>query len=396
MLSIIGGSYIENCIDPTYHELYGSGLRAAAALSNKGFKIGFHSCICKKYEPLAILKSHTFGYTTQYHSIPKTIEFDYYHPLSTPIPIIEQDLKNIEIENIESEHILYYGMIEADAKFNGNFVVYDPQNNRSFNETGSTARHLALILNKKEAISLSKIKTDDLITAGKNLMISENAELIVIKNGVHGALIFEEENVSEIPVFETESVWPIGSGDIFSAVFAWKWMIEHKLPYDSAYEASQFTAHYCKTRQFPLVNSFPSMKELANSNIIKNIYLAGPFFSIAERWLINELHYILTEFGNNVFSPFHDIGVIEPTEIISKASYIADEDLKELTKCDTVLAVVTGLDAGTLFEIGYAKSLNKKVVILAQNVSENDLTMLIGTDCEITGDFSSAIYKASW
>ena len=95
MLSIIGGSYIENCIDPTYHEHYGSGLRAAAALSSKGFEIGFHSCICKKYEPLAILKSHTFGYTTQYHSIPKTIEFDYYHPLSTPTPIIEQDLVNL-------------------------------------------------------------------------------------------------------------------------------------------------------------------------------------------------------------------------------------------------------------------------------------------------------------
>jgi len=60
------------------------------------------------------------------------------------------------------------------------------------------------------------------------------------------------------------------------------------------------------------------------------------------------------------------------------------------------LAVVNGLDAGTLFEIGYAKSLGKKVVAFAQNVNSSDLTMLIGTDCEITSDFSTAVYKASW
>ena len=31
-----------------------------------------------------------------------------------------------------------------------------------------------------------------------------------------------------------------------------------------------------------------------------------------------------------------------------------------------------------------------------ENVNSNDLTMLIGTGCEIKDDFTTAVYKASW
>jgi nucleoside 2-deoxyribosyltransferase len=395
MLNIIGGSYIENCIDPPYHELYGSGLRAAAALANKGFKIKFHSCICKELEALAILKSSTFGYTYDYSIISKTIEFDYYHPLSKPIPIINEN-SITQFNNIRGENILYYGMIEAIARINGDYVVYDPQNHKSFIDTGSSAKHLAVILNKKEALSLSKIDDHDLTSIGKDLLMSENAEIIVIKNGVHGALVFEGRNVYEIPVFKTNTVWPIGTGDVFSAVFAWKWMIEKNSAYQSAYQASQFTAQYCQSKQLPLSNTYNTLEKIEIEKKIKNIYLAGPFFTIAERWLINELRNILIDFGNTVFSPYHDVGIIDSCNIKTLSSNIADKDLEGLSGCDAVLAIISGLDAGTLFEIGYAKSLNKKIVILAQNVNTNDLTMFIGTGCEITNDFSTAIYSVSW
>lgn len=396
MLDIIGGSYIEKCVDPMSNELYGSGLRAAAALSKKGFKIVFHSCICKEYESLAILSSNTFGYTCDYSIIPETIAFNYYHPLSHPIRNFEQISENIQIKNIEGRNILYYGMLEATAVFNGDFVVYDPQNQKKFSETGSTAKHLALVLNKNEALLFSRSESIDLVTVGKNLLLSEDAEVVIIKNGAHGALLFEDQVVHEIPIFETDTVWPIGSGDIFSASFAWKWMIEGNSAHESALKASQFTAQYCQYKQLPLVSTVLSMKALAYSHGVKNIYLAGPFFSISERWLINELRNILIQFGNNVFSPFHDVGLIESEDIRSSASKIAKKDLEGIFNCDTVLAVISGLDAGTLFEIGYARSLNKKIVILSENVSENDLTMIVGTGCEITNDFSTAIYKASW
>jgi len=395
MLTIIGGSYLENCIDPSYRELYGSGLRAAAALSNKGFEIFLHSCIGKKYESMAILKSHTYGYECSYVIGENTTEFEYYHPLSFPIINFDEDVEHQEIDNIKGEYILYYGMLEANARFSGNYVVYDPQNHISFKETGSSAKHLAIVLNRNEALMLSGINSTNLEEVGKRIIKSENAEVLVIKNGAHGALIFENEKVSEIPVFETDSVWPIGTGDIFSAVFSWKWMIEQKNAFESAYLASQYTAQYAQSRHLPLIRPSSSLKELKVTREIKNIYLAGPFFTIAERWLINEIRNTLIEFGNNVFSPLHDVGVYEIGNNLN-AKKIADKDIEGLKRCDTILAVVSGLDAGTLFEIGYARSLNKKVVILSQNVNENDLIMLIGTNCEITEDLSTAIYKASW
>ncbi|HCE53646.1 MAG TPA: hypothetical protein DER05_01035 [Lutibacter sp.] len=397
MLNIIGGSYIENCVDPFSSELYGSGLRASAALSNKGFKINFQSCICEKFKGLALLKSKTFGYSCNYTIIPQTVEFDYYHPLSVPISSFNQVSKICSIDNNREGDFLYYGMAESNAQINGNYVVYDPQNHINFKDTGSTSKHLAVILNKNEALLLSKGGSDDLTTIGKNLLISENADVIVIKNGVHGALVFENHEIFEIPVFYTNYVWPIGSGDIFSAVFAWKWIIEKESAFNAAFYASKNTAQYCLSKHLPVVlDPQGSLHPLEIKSRTKSIYLAGPFFSISERWLINELRNILINFGNKVFSPFHDVGIIHSGYINEQATNIASKDLEGIIKCDTVLAVINGLDVGTFFEIGYAKSLNKKVVILAQDIKEKDLTMLIGTECEITDDFSTAIYKASW
>lgn len=397
MLSIIGGSYVENCIDPSYQELYGSGLRAAAALSNKGFDINFYSLISEDLRELAELKSRTFGYKCSYWTTKYTIEFDYYHPLTFP-SIINYDDKSPtqELEISEYGNYLYYGMLEANFVFHGNYVVYDPQNYKSFKTTGSTAKHLAIILNKKEALYFSKSKSDDFSIIGNELLETENAEVVVIKNGIKGAYVVDKHGIFEIPVFTTTHVWPIGSGDVFTATFAWQWIIEKKSPMNAAYYASRMTAIFCQTKQLP-VNEFSEKlmpREIRKST--NKIYLAGPFFNVAERWIINEIRNILIDFGNEVFSPLHDVGILDADKIYSKSINIAKQDLDALTKCDTMLAIVSGLDAGTLFEVGFAKAKKKRVIILAQNVNENDLTMLIGSECEITKDLSTAIYMASW
>lgn len=397
MLNIIGGSYVENCIDPSYRELYGSGLRAAAALSQKGFDITFYSLISEGFKDLAELKSKTFGYKCNYWPISNTIEFDYYHPLTLP-SIINYDEVSLIQQLVISEYgdFLCYGMLEANFVFQGNYVVYDPQNFKSFKATGSTAKHLAIILNKKEALHLSTTKSDDLSIIGNELLITENAEVVVIKNGVKGALVVDKEGTFEIPVFSATHVWPIGSGDIFTATFAWQWIIMKKSPRDAAFYASKMTAIFCQTMQLPVNEVKEELLPRKIKTSINKVYLAGPFFTVADRWIINEIRNILIDFGNDVFSPFHDVGILGSKKLDSESVNIAKQDLNALSKCDTILAIVSGLDAGTLFEVGFAKAINKRVIILAQNVDENDLTMLIGTKCEITRDLSTAIYMASW
>ncbi|MEF9477159.1 nucleoside 2-deoxyribosyltransferase [Chryseobacterium sp. 1B4] len=121
--------------------------------------------------------------------------------------------------------------------------------------------------------------------------------------------------------------------------------------------------------------------------------MAGPFFTVSERFLINEIYSILNGFDVDIFSPFHDAGIPVFKEDFEK---IAKIDIDNLNNCDAVLAVISGNDPGTLFEVGYAKASGKKVILLCENYKENDLFMFKGTDCEITSDLSTAIYKVSW
>lgn len=391
MLTIVGGTYLEECYEPPHFELLGSGLRAAIALSDLHSNISFHSCVAQPELQKAIALCKLYNINYSFSSIHQTVTFSYHHPLSPPLYTPHNiDSTPINVSDVEANTILYYGLIEANIKVIGDYVVYDPQNAVSLRNTDSQARHLALVLNKNEALSLNTLSgIEDLADIGKGLLKSEGAEVVIIKNGSKGALVVDENGHSVVPVYETKSVFSIGSGDIFSAVFAWQWMIEKADPVIAANIASKYTAYYCQTKNIPLSKDIPDYKSLSIKAKNK-VYLAGPFFTIAERWLINELQRSLVEFENDVFSPYHDIDQNMPVDEIAK------KDLEEIQKADVVLAVASGLDAGTLFEIGYAKALNKRVIVLAENMSDEDVFMIKGSNCEVTEDFTTAVYKASW
>jgi nucleoside 2-deoxyribosyltransferase len=119
------------------------------------------------------------------------------------------------------------------------------------------------------------------------------------------------------------------------------------------------------------------------------IYIAAPFFNIAERWLVEEIRTQLLGMGVPVFSPLHDIGE-GPGEIV------APLDLRGLDECQVVLAVLNGCDAGTIFEIGYAVARGTPVIALAQNIRAEDVKMPAGTGCLLVEDIVSAIYHAIW
>lgn len=391
MIDIVGGTYYEICHDPLYEDLFGSGLRGAIALSGKGFDITYHSSIGKDLEEQFHYKSSLYKFISDVQFQEKSVVFEYYHPLSKPIPY-NLPIDNFKLPTIKGKYILYYGMIECNCSVNGEYVVYDPQNHVGFKETNSKAKHLALILNKNEAMLLSENISDDLIQVGKHLLRSECADVVVIKNGAKGAMVFFEDEFTVIPIFESMLVWPIGSGDIFSAVFAWKWMIEKLTPHESALYASKYTADYCNSKNIPLLDEPKEFNSISFSKR-KKIYLAGPFFTIAERFLVNDIYSILEGFDIDVFSPYHDVGMSSSSD---DNNVLVKKDIENLEDCDVVLAILSGNDPGTIFEIGYAKALGKKVVILYENYKESDLFMFEGTDCELTSDLSTAIYKSTW
>src|SRR5581483_10436347 len=396
MLKIVGGVYQEICNEPSWQQLFGSGGRAAAALGELSGhnKISLTTYIAYKDQATLEALAATYGFEVDPKSIDGTVSFHYQHGLSEPhIRPAVQLIPKSEPLVVDSPNVLRFGLIEGDAIVQGDNVVYDPQssyNPRPFHENGSSAGKLAIVANFPECVALAKNKYagTEIDELGKAVLAEEGAEIVVIKRGSLGATVVTAGGIKTVPAYRTQRVWPIGSGDVFAAVFAYHWAIEEADPVDAARIASLSTAYYCENMSLPIPQDIsetfsakpliakPDKFPLSNNRL----YLAGPFFTMAERWMIEQCRKQLLKQGFNVFSPFHDVG-------IGEASVVVPTDIESITKSDLVFAVLDGLDSGTLFEIGYAKAINKPVVAFVQNETHESLKMLEGTHCEIVDDF---------
>lgn len=396
---VVGGTYSEICFEPIWENIYGSGFRAVNLLIDNGYSetINFYTCADTEVKAhLDYYKKLNTNFNFHIEKIKKSPEFHYDHPLKTPRIIPRPDVYCTNTKKISAKgnNILAYGLIEASILVKGKNVVYDPQspvNPIPFSATGSTAEKLITIVNIGEAEKLTgKTEIEDI---KKYFFDSEMCFGLILKMGAKGAFLFESNNTIpvKIPVFETNKVWPIGSGDVFSAFFAKNWFDGASLK-SSALLASKATAIYCNTKDLSLkkrLDSFPFNSLLIDKVPSGQIYLAGPFFTFSERWLVNEVWNTFKSMGLKVFSPFHDVGHGQAKDVVYK-------DLEGLDESKIVFAIIDGLDSGTLFEVGYAICQKKKVVAFVQNEGEESLKMLEGTNCIIERDFTTAIYKLYW
>src|SRR5208283_4768495 len=104
---------------------------------------------------------------------------------------------------------------------------------------------------------------------------------------------------------------------------------------EAAINATRAAAHYCNNPSLPVPLNFgdsvkPEQEFLGGiaqeeSDLRPQIYLAGPFFNMMQRWMVHESRQALREQGLEVFSPFHDVG-------IGEAADIAPADLKGLVE----------------------------------------------------------------
>lgn len=89
----------------------------------------------------------------------------------------------------------------------------------------------------------------------------------------------------------------------------------------------------------------------------KQIYLAGPLFSKAERDFNLHLRDRLVEIGFNVFLPQEDGDDTISSRLEERMKNIFMNDVKGIDESDIVLAVLDGgsdVDSGTAWEMGYA------------------------------------------
>jgi len=396
-MNIVGGAYIEICQDPSWYQLFGSGVRAAAALSQSGRENELNTYIHDAWRGTLEATAETFAFRLALRESPQTPQFDYRYPVATPSVWQSPDgYREVQDIVVEAEHILRFGMLEREAVVRGKRVTYDPQSERfpkHFHANGSTAEHLAIVANEAEVVALTG--TSDPRQAGEALLQAPDCDVVVVKRGAHGALVVTRDGVAVVPAFRTPRVWPIGSGDVFSALFGHFWGELAMPPFEAALRASRGTAQYCETQVLPIDISALEEDNPATTPITPSsedapqVYLAGPFFTLGERWVIAEVRRSLGQQGVRVFSPLHDVG-------FGSAAEIGPKDLEGLRASQSVIAVLDGLDAGTVFEVGYARALGIPVVVWSERTTESDLVMMRGSGCVIIDDLSTAIYHAAW
>jgi hypothetical protein len=296
-----------------------------------------------------------------------------------------------------------FGMVEGRFPIRARKVVYDPQDGfaaKPFGENGSTAAELAIVLSYSEGLGLTGKKEP----AGMaSILLSQpGVSVVVVKCGPQGALVQTSNSQGWVRPFPTVKVYKIGSGDVFSAAFSYAWLVEDQEPLAAAWFASRVAAAYVESSRDRFtaeeVSAFQAQARAAHKRHgagahrtipESQIYLAGPFFSTAQQWLVDEVRGALTDMGFRVFSPIHDVGAGPPDEI-------APADLAALESSGMVLALLNDADAGTMFEVGYARAKKIPVVAVAEGVDATPLTMVLGSGCYVTNDLTTGIYAACW
>lgn len=394
---IAGGVYYEQCMTPYIRNIYGSGGRAAAALSgvSKDIKLFSYATPKSAKEFSAIAYSFGFDFIPTHQN--RQISFSYVHPLSVPVinPHPLAIAQNSPIK-IRGDVVLRFGLLEGEVIVESGVAVYDPQDAyapKMFHHNGSKSKKLAVVLNRHEGTLLTGLADEKEIIA--KVSQADEANVVVLKMGARGALVYENGNYEWVPCFKTKSVSPIGSGDIFSAVFAYEWAKNKKRALEAAQNASAAVAKFCEQPTLP-ISTITSPAELELSPITDDdlkkkpkVYLAGPFFTLSQLWMIEEARDALNSFGMHVFSPYHDIGEGPGIDV-------APKDMAAIRECDILFAILSGQDPGTIFEIGFAKALNKPVIVFIENEKLEDLKMVEGSGCQIFKDFSTAVYATRW
>lgn len=396
-MDIVGGIYRERCMRPHWDEVYGSAGRAASAIKRLGGGAILHGYVDADARAIIELRRANDGIEFVAYDRADRLGFSYTHGLSCPR--FNRPASQLPQLTVAKDKVLRFGMLEGTARVDADYAVFDPQNvhaPESFHANGSRANHLALILNRYEAITLLRQHDLSPEAMAERLAHSERAEVVVLKLGPEGALVWHSGRLQRVPAYQTQSVWKIGSGDQFVANFAYAWMEQGCEPVLAAERASRATAYYCQYRDFPTAEELEEFRPMpieVSDNFREGrrpvVYLAGPFFTLAQLWVVEQARRYLQEMQIDVFSPYHEVGP-GPAEIV------VPEDIEGIRQCDLMLAIVDGSDTGTVFEVGYARHAGKPVIVYAENESAENLKMMMGSDCFMRDDFVSAIYQTVW
>ncbi len=378
---IAGGLYKESCVVPEWNAEYGSGGRAAAAVVAMSPATVLHTYSSSpNSDGLDSLRQ--LGVDVRLYPAAHGVAFAYFHPLSDPHiePARSLIVQHPPME-VSGEAVLRFGMLEGDAIVKANRAVYDPQTSvepAEFVANGSHVEELALVLNQGEARALSG--SADVRDAALTLL-QRGAAVVVVKAGARGAFIAERGGaVAEIPAYRSSRVFKIGTGDVFSSMFALEWAERKQRPTLAADLASRFVAAYCSTGTLPLSAESQNPGDPIIFNRPPVVFLEGATNTIGRRFVMEEARYSLGELGAVVVCP-----ALDATPSASQCSISA------------ALMIADGSQTRMRSRVRRMNNAGIPVVLLDELHSSSAFARAIDQPrLRITDDFASAMYFALW
>ncbi|CAB5526709.1 carbohydrate kinase family protein [Stutzerimonas stutzeri] len=375
-MHIVGGFYRELCQLPEWDATMGSGARAALSVAALSPSTEFTTYAAAS-ESMAVAEIERHGIAANVATRPSPIVFAYFHPLSSPhIEPGREKLITQPSLQVTANAVLRFGFLEGDAVVKARRAVYDPQtwrNPKPFSANGSSADELALVMNELEISSATGIENID--QAADHLIQTHKAEVVVVKQGPYGAKVYDaSDSSSHVPAYRSTRVFKIGTGDVFSAVFAHYWAQMRIPARDAADLASRAVSLYCETRTFKFEHAALAARQPVFATRGATACIEAGIDAIGQRYALEEARFALRELGLNVICPN-----IEPA--IPTGNY------------EAILVIDDALPPESVGRIAEHAARGTPIIVLKER-AQKDTPWPAYT--LTTPDFTTALYLTAW
>ena len=372
-MEIVGGFYREMSLVPEIDQMFGSGGRAAATLSEITSDVILHTYTDNDSDIAEFEKKYAIKVKKYRRDDP--ISFSYFRPLSTPhISKSENFQPSIKVSG---EVVLRFGLIEGDAVVDANRVVFDPQTWKQkaiYSINGSKANNLVIVLNELELAHSTS--ANNLIAQAQELLELNKAEAIVVKRGVKGCIVLEKNgNNFSIPSYLSNKVTKIGTGDVFSAIFAFYWGVKKERPSLSAELASKSVACFCESGGVDL--DYQKIDKLIPINFesFQPVTIFADQTGLGKRYILEEAKYLLLQFG--ITAQVEDS--LDNLANYKNPIFILGETFRNLIAIENQL-----------------KKNKSKIVVFDASCDDWFTGYSTPENITLVQDFSSAIYQIAW
>lgn len=129
---------------------------------------------------------------------------------------------------------------------------------------------------------------------------------------------------------------------------------------------------------------------------MNKVYIASPFFNEEQLERVKFIEKELEKNGKEYFSPRTDT-YVKPNSTHEERKKAFTDNINAIKNCSYIIVVTDGKDMGTIFEAGFAYSIDKPIVYFAETLGDNPFNLMLAmsgiTVCKSREELSKGIEK---